>query len=188
MIRTLTLAALAAVLSTNARAQDSSTVPIGDEYFAMKAYSEGLAEVAKSRLAVEKATESGVKEFAEKMVKEHTECNNKLVELARAKRIPLPTAIDAVNSVAIARLSKLSGADFDKAYLMAQICAHEDALHLYGHESHKGKDSELKELAHKTMSSLWSHTKSAFELAGEKSEFEKLHKIHEYAMKVMAEK
>ena len=145
MMRALTLAALAA-LTTQARAQDSTAVPLGDEYFAMKAYAEGLAEIAKSQLAYQKASDSGVKAFAEKMVKDHTECNEKIAELARKKGIALPTAIDAVHTTAIARLGRMSGSDFDKAYMMAQIGAHKDALHLFEHESHKGEDPELKAL------------------------------------------
>jgi putative membrane protein len=188
MIRSMTFAALAMAIATNARAQDASNVPLGDEYFAMKAYSEGLAEVAKSQLAAERATEPGVKAFAEKMVKDHTECNQKIAQLASSKGIPLPRAIDAVHSAAINRLAKLSGSDFDKAYLMAQIGAHKDAIHLFGHEAHKGEDAELKALASKTVPDLWAHAKMAFDLAGEKREYEKFHKIMEYAKQVMAEK
>jgi putative membrane protein len=187
MIRMLTLAGLL-VLATNARAQDSSSVPLGDEVFAMKAYSEGMAEIAKSRLACERATQPGVKEFAERMVKNHTGCNNKIAETARQKGITLPTTMDAVHTIAIARLGKLSGSDFDKTYLRAQMCAHKDALHLFGHESHKGEDADLKELAAKALPTLQDHAKMAFELAGEKAEYQKLCKIEEYAKQVMAEK
>ena len=58
---------------------------------------------------------------------------------------------------------------------MAQIGAHKDAIHLFGHESHKGEDAELKGLASKTLPDLWTHAKMAFDLAGEKREYEKFH-------------
>ena len=144
MIRTLSFATLALALATNARSQDASTVPLSDEYFAMKAYSDGMAEVAKGKLAAEQATEPGVKAFAEKMVKHHGECNEKISELARKKAIALPKGTDAVHAAATARLAKLSGSDFDKAYLMGQIGAHEDAIQLFGREAFKGKDDEVK--------------------------------------------
>ena len=147
-----------------------------------------MAEVAKSKLACEKATDSGIKAFAEKMVKDHTECNEKIAEAARKKGISLPTAMDPIHAAAIARLSKMSGSDFDKAYMMAQIGAHKEALLLFGHEAHKGEDPDLKELAHKAMPHLEHHIKAAFELAGEKQEGEKFCKIHEYAKQVMTEK
>lgn len=185
MIRTLTFAALAFGLAAPARAQDSHSISLGDEYFIMRAYSDGMAEVAVSKLAAEKATEPGIKEFAEKMVKHHSECNRKLAEVAGIKAIILPKGPDAVHATATARLAKLSGSDFDKAYLMAQIGAHEDAIQLYGREAFKGRDDEVKDLAHEAMPELWSHVKMAFELAGEKEEYEKFHKIHEYAKGLM---
>jgi putative membrane protein len=187
VIRTLTLAAFAA-FATSIYGQDSSSVPLGDEVFAMKAYCEGMAEVAKSKLALEKATQPAIKEFAEHMIKDHTECNNKIAELASKKGIALPTAMSAIHTMALAKLAKMSSSEFDKTYLMAQMCAHVDALHLFGHESHKGEDMELKALATQALPKLHEHTKMAFELAGEKAEFEKLCKIQEFAKQVMTEK
>lgn len=190
MMRTLTLAALV-LLATTARAQVQvrvPSVPLEDEFFAMKAYAEGIAEIAKSRLAMERTTQPAIREFAERMVKDHTECNNKIVELCRKKGIALPGAIDAVHTAVINRLAMMSGSDFDKAYLKAQMCAHKNALHLFEHESCKGEDSDAKELAAKELPILQDHTKTAFELAGEKDDYKKLCKIQEYAKQVMAEK
>jgi putative membrane protein len=191
MTRILSFAVLV-VLATNAHAQQvqppPSNVPIGDEAFAMKAYCEGLSEVAKSQLAVRQASQANIREFAEKMVKQHTETNNKIVEMARKKGIPLPNAIDPVSNVVISRLSRLSGSDFDKAYLAGQMCAHKDALHLFGHESRKGEDSELRDFAKQTIPTLQHHTKMAFDLAGEKQEYDKHAKIEKYAKEVFEEK
>jgi putative membrane protein len=169
-------------------AQVASSVPLGDEYFAMKAFSNGMCEVMLGRLALERATQPDIKTFAERMVKDHTELNNKIVEAARRKGIPLPTTMDAIQSVALNRLAAMSGSDFDRAFLKAQMCTHKDALHLFEHQACKGEDSDLKELANQAISTLQDHTKSAFELAGEKAEYEKLCKIQKYAKEVMAEK
>jgi putative membrane protein len=187
MFRMLSFAVLVA-FAPNGRTQDSSSVPLGDEYFAMKAYAEGVAEVAKSQLASERASNPAVKAFAAQMVKDHTECNTRIAEVARQKGIALPATIDAVHTAAIARLGRMSGSDFDKAYMMAQTCAHVDALHLFGHEARKGEDPELKTMATKTIPTLQEHAKAAFELAGEKEEYQKFCKIQEYAKQVMAEK
>ena len=75
MLRILSFAVLAAALAATAQAQTPTSVPIGDEHFAMKAYCEGLTEVAKSKLAQQKATDPEVKKFAMHMVKDHTAVN-----------------------------------------------------------------------------------------------------------------
>jgi putative membrane protein len=187
MIRTFAFAAVFA-LSTNAYAQETSSVPLGDEVFLMKAYCEGMAEVAKSKLACEKATQPAIKAFAEQMVKDHSECNNKIAEVARQKSIPLSSTPSAVHTVALTRLSKMSGSDFDKAYLMAQMCAHVEAIRLFEHESCKGECSEIKELATQAIPKLQGHAKEVFEIAGEKAEYQKFCKIQDFAKQVMSEK
>jgi putative membrane protein len=191
MVRTLTLAAIA-LLGTTAFAQAPAarapSVPLEDEYFAMKAYAEGIAEVAKSRLAMERATQPAIKEFAERMVREHTECDNKIVELCRRKGIALPATIDSVNTAAINRLAMMSGSDFDKAYMKAQACAHKAAIFFFEHEACKGEDQDIKDFASKALSTLQDHAKQAFDLAGEKDEYKKFCKIQDYAKQVMNEK
>ena len=169
-------------------AQNVSSVPLEDEFFVMKAYAEGIAEVAKSRLAMERATQPGIREFAQRMVKDHTECDNKIVEICRKKGIALPAAIDAVNTAVINRLAAMSGSDFDKAYLKSQMCCDKAALFFFEHESCKGEDSDVKELAAKAIPTLQDHAKDAFDLAGEKDEFKKFCKIQDYAKQVMGEK
>ncbi len=187
VIRTLTLAAIA-LAATSSFAQETTTEPLGDEVFAMKAYSNGMAEIVKSKLALERATQPAIKAFAERMIKDHTEANNKIAEVARMKSIPLPTTLDPIHTFAIDRMGRMTGSDFDKTYMKAQVCAHKEAIHLFEHESCKGEDSELKQLAAKTIPTLEEHARMAFELAGEKSEYKKFAKIQDYAKGVMAEK
>jgi putative membrane protein len=191
MVRTLTLAAIA-LFGTNAYAQAPAArapaVPLGDEFFAMKAYAEGIAEVAKSRLAMERATQPAIREFAEKMVREHTECDNKIVELCRRKGIALPATIDSVNTAAINRLAMLSGSDFDKAYMKAQVCAHKAAIFCFEQQACKGEDQDIKDFASKGLATLQDHAKHAFDLAGEKDDYKKFCKIQDYAKQVMNEK
>jgi putative membrane protein len=187
LIRNLTLA-LIVVMPISAYAQNTNSVPLGDEYFAMQAYANGIAEVARSQLAVQRATQPDIRAFADRMIREHIECNNKTVEIARTQGIALPAAIDAVHTAMINRLARMSGSDFDKAYLMAQECAHKDAIHLFEHESCKGEDPELKDMATKALPKLHDLAKSAFELAGNKAEYEKFCKIQDFAKKVKDEK
>ncbi len=101
--------------------QQAFAVPLGDEYFAMKATAGGIAEIAISRLAIERTTRPEIRAFAERMVKDHTDCHNKIIETARKKGIALPAALDAVSNGVLIRLGNMSGSDFDKAYLKAQM-------------------------------------------------------------------
>jgi predicted outer membrane protein len=77
---------------------------------------------------------------------------------------------------------------FDKAYPMAQMCGHVEAIRLFEHESCKGECSEIKELATQTIPKLQGHAKEVFEIAGEKAEYQKFCEIQDYAKQVMSEK
>jgi putative membrane protein len=110
------------------------------QFFTPEAFS--MSCCAKSKLACEKATQPAIKAFAEQMVKDHSECNNKIAEAAQKKGITLPTTLSPIHTIAIAKMAKMSGSDFDKTYLMAQKCAHVEAIQLFEHESCKGEDPE----------------------------------------------
>jgi putative membrane protein len=62
------------------------------------------------------------------------------------------------------QLSKLSGAEFDRAYMRQMVKDHEDAVKLFQRESTRGKDAELKAWAGKTLPALQEHLRLAREI------------------------
>ncbi len=63
------------------------------------------------------------------------------------------------------RLSKLSGAEFDRAYMQQQMKDHEKAVELFQKQADKGKDQELKDWASKTLPTLREHHRMVREIA-----------------------
>lgn len=66
----------------------------------------------------------------------------------------------------IDKLSKLSGADFDREYMRQQLKAHEKAISLFERQANKGKDTELKTFASNTLPTLREHQQMARDTAG----------------------
>ncbi|MFL6664561.1 MAG: DUF4142 domain-containing protein, partial [Rhizobacter sp.] len=62
-----------------------------DRKFATQAASDGLAEVALGNLAQQKASSEQVKQFASRMVQDHTNANNELMQIASTKGVDAPT-------------------------------------------------------------------------------------------------
>jgi putative membrane protein len=85
----------------------------------------GLTEVRLGQMAVERAERGTVKAFGEMMVKDHTEANSALSQVAAEMKIVPPTEIDKKHGELVERLSKLSGAEFDRAYVMAMVEGHQ---------------------------------------------------------------
>jgi len=129
---------------------DSSAMVIADTTFAAKAAISGMAEVALGKMAAAKGASTKVKNFGQMMVTDHSKANNELMGIANGKNIQLPTSLDAEHQAKSDSLSKLSGKDFDIAYINAMIEGHKKTLALMQSEATNGKDAELKAFAAKT--------------------------------------
>jgi putative membrane protein len=128
---------------------DSSAV-MADTTFAAKAAVGGMAEVALGKMAAGKGTDSKVRDFGKMMVTDHGKANAELMGIAKSKNIVLPAGLDAEHQAKSDSLSKLSGKDFDVAYVNAMIDGHKKTLALMQSEASNGKDTELKAFAAKT--------------------------------------
>lgn len=165
------LAAAPALAQTTPTGQSSSqahatrgtagTVPAADLTFAKAAARGGLAEVDLGNQAKDKASNSDVKQFGDKMVTDHSKANDELKSLAEQKNITLPTALTAKDKSTEARLSKLSGAAYDKAYMHDMVLDHEHDVAAFRKEAKSGKDPDLKAFASKTLPTLEEHLKLA---------------------------
>jgi putative membrane protein len=66
------------------------------------------------------------------MVDDHTKAGDKLKMLAAQHNVTLPTAMDEQHRELHDRLSKLSGAEFDREYIEAMVDGHQDVLDQLG--------------------------------------------------------
>lgn len=160
----LCILSLAVVTTTFAQSLDNPStsrmqLKHADKSFVEDAIKAGREEVAISQVAVERATNPKVKEFAQMIVSDHTGVNGELTTLAAAKGIQLPT-----KEVDVDKWTKKSAKSFDEDYVEKMISAHKDALDLFEKEAKKGGDPELTALAAKTVASLQTHLAKAQEL------------------------
>ncbi|OWK70076.1 DUF4142 domain-containing protein [Pedobacter sp. AJM] len=143
--------------TTNVAATGGIAVDEADAKFATTAAAGGMAEVELSKLALQKSSNTQIKEFATMMVTDHGNANTELMGIAKTKNITLPTTVDADHQKKLDDLSKKSGAEFDKAYVSDMIDGHKSTLKLMEDESRDAKDTELKAFANKTAPIVQSH-------------------------------
>jgi len=143
--------------TTNAAATGGIAVNSDDAKFATDAANGGLAEVALGKLALTKTSNSAIKDFANMMVTDHGQANTELMSIASAKNITLPTEPDSAHLKKADELGKLSGKDFDKAYVDAMIDGHKKTLDLMNNEAKNGTDSTLKAFAAKVAPTVQKH-------------------------------
>jgi putative membrane protein len=148
----------AAATPSNAGA---SSLAAADKGFVQKAAIGGMAEVEMGKLAQQKASNDQVKQFGARMAEDHSKANDELKQVASAKGMTLPSDLDAKHKNTMAKLQKLSGAQFDRAYMDEMVADHKTDVSEFKKESSSGKDSDVKAFAAKTLPTLEDHLKMA---------------------------
>ena len=154
------LAAAGVSLVCGALAQGAA-VPAPDRAFAEKAAAGGAAEVEGGKVAEQRASSDKVKQFGARMVQDHGKANEELKQIAGGKGLQLPSAPDAHHQQEMARLQKLSGAEFDRAYMDHMVKDHKKDIAEFRKQASSGKDPEIKAFAAKTLPTLEEHLKMA---------------------------
>src|SRR5690348_10507420 len=101
----------------NAETRKDDKLAHSDRKFIEDAAESGMFEVQVAQLAESKASDPAVKDFANKLVQDHQQANNELVQLANSKHVELPAAPSRGQRHAIEKLGKMSGAEFDKNFV-----------------------------------------------------------------------
>ena len=139
----------------------SAAMPAADKDFMIKAAQGGQGEVALGALAQHHGRSSGVKQFGQKMVTDHSKANAALMRVAAKKGIALPDAPGPAEQATKARLSRLSGTAFDKAYASDMVEDHVKDIADFTKEATTGKDPAVKAFAAKTLPTLKMHLRMA---------------------------
>ncbi len=135
----------------------NSNVSSADKEFMNKAAQGGMAEVKLGELAASKAQSPEVKAFGQRMVVDHGKANTDLKALAAEKNITLPSDVNSEQKEMYDKLSKLSGAEFDKEYVKGMVEDHEKDVAEFQKQSTGAEDSGVKAFASKTLPTLKSH-------------------------------
>jgi putative membrane protein len=128
----------------------------------------GLAEVELGRLAEQKATSDAVKHFAKRMVDDHGKANDELRSLASRKNVTLPNEPDAAHKATYDRLSKLSGNEFDRAFMDTMAKDHAAAVALFEQAS-QSTDNDVQAFASRILPTLHDHQDSAQQIVASRS-------------------
>jgi len=133
----------------------------GDAKFARTAMEGGMAEVRMGQLIMEGAQSSSLRDFGQRIVKDHTKANQELIRLAAGKGVPAPSQPDQKHEKMLSELSKLKGAEFDKTAIHHAVVDHQENIRLFETASQTAQDSELKAFVQKTLPTLKEHLELA---------------------------
>lgn len=136
------------------------TLAASSNDFVDAAVESGIAEVVTGNLAQEKSQNAEIKTFAQQMVTDHTQANQKLGDIARKLDISVPD--DAAMTDKVKKMIlEWRDESFDKSYLNNQVDAHEKAVELFKKEAASSDKAELKAFASENLPKLEQHLEHA---------------------------
>ena len=126
-----------------------------------------MAEVRLGTIAGLRASNPAVKQFAQQMVTAHSNMQQQWTSLAVQNRLPTSVALSSTQQQTVDRLSKLSGADFDRAYVAAMVDDHQQAANTLQGISSSAHSAEVKQLAQTAIAATQQHLNRARQLASQ---------------------
>jgi putative membrane protein len=98
----------------------------GDGEFVHDVAIMNMAEIELSRMALQKATSSDIKSFAQRVIDDHDTAGTKLKSVVSGQSIDWPAHLDDKHKEMVSELSKKEGPDFDSDYTEAMIEGHQN--------------------------------------------------------------
>jgi putative membrane protein len=108
-----------------------------------------LYEIQASQLELSRGHEPHAKDFANRMVADHTQSTQTLVTAASQAGLPAapPPALDSRRQAMLDQLKSAPTPDFDRLYLQQQLMAHDEALRLHENYAKSGDNAALRPVA-----------------------------------------
>lgn len=119
--------------ATVPQAQPPVAAPLTDANIAAIVVAANSIDVENGKLAIERATDAGIRKFAQTMITDHTGVNKAAVDLVTRLKVtpvesPTSTALVASANETRASLASRSGSDFDRAYIANEVAYHRAVL------------------------------------------------------------
>ena len=121
----------------------------------------GMEEVQLGQLAQQKANNTAIRDFGQRMVTDHQKANDDLKQIVQKKGALIPTSLSHSETSTLEHLQKLSVADFDKAYISYMFRDHKKDVKEFEKATKNLSDPELKAFAEKTLPTLQEHLTQA---------------------------
>ena len=152
--------AMTATSSDTPMATDTTKVSHMTKSFIENASAGGMFEIETSKLALTRSTNQKVKDFAQKMIDDHTKANDDMkaaIASSPKEQSYVSTKLPMMKEHKLHKLEKADAKDFDKEYVDIQADAHKETIDLFAKYAQKGDNAALKTFATNTMPTLQNH-------------------------------
>jgi putative membrane protein len=155
---------------------DQTTSPdaqMMDKAFVRKALQGGMAEVQLGQLAQQKSSNDDVKQFAQKMVDDHTKLGDEMKQVAQQLNVKPPDSPSGKDKSTMSKLQALNGDEFDKAYIKDMVKDHQQDEKDFKTEANNTTNPTLKQVASQGAQVIGEHLQMIEQIAQKNNVAEK---------------
>ena len=145
--------------SMNGNSGMNQKVSKADRKFLMEGMQGDMAEVQLGKLAQQKGQSEDVKQFGQMLEQDHSQHLQQAQQEAQQLGVTAPQQLDAKHKATYERMSKLTGAQFDKQFTKHEVADHKKDIAEYQKQA-KSK-GPLAQFAQQTVPVLQKHLQTA---------------------------
>ena len=136
-----------------------------DKMFVRKALQGGMAEVQLGQLTLQKSNNDQVKQFAQRMIDDHTKLGDQMKPVAQQLGVSDPNGVSKKDKSTMAKLQALSGPAYDEAYIRDMVKDHKQDLSDFQAEASSGQDQTVKDAANQGSKVIAQHLQMIQQIA-----------------------
>jgi putative membrane protein len=140
---------------------NSGKIGAEDKQFMKTAMEGDMAEIQLAQLAQQKASSDQVKQFAQRMITDHTRMDAQMKPMAQQFGVEAPTQLDAKHKAVEAKLQALSGDQFDQEYIKAMVADHSEDDQAFIREEAAASSPDLKSAVTQAEPTIAEHLRMA---------------------------
>ena len=141
------------------------TASAADKMFVRKSLQGGMAEVQLGQLTLQKSSNDQVKQFAQRMIDDHTKMGDQMKPIAQQVGVEVPNHVSKKDQAVMAKLQGLSGTAYDQAYVKDMVKDHKEDLSEFQMEASNGQDPAVKDAASQGSKVIAEHLQMVQQLA-----------------------
>ncbi len=146
--------------------QDAAGQPASiDRMFLKDALQGSMAEVQLGQLTLKKSDNQQVKEFAQRMIDDHTKMSEQMKPVAQQLGVEASKDISKKDKSVMSKLEAFSGTAYDQAYIKDMVKDHKQDLSEFQTEASSGQDPRVKDAATQGSQIIAQHLQMAQQMA-----------------------
>jgi putative membrane protein len=140
------------------------------QLFVKHEYSHNLYEIQLGQWIQKNAQDDQIKQLAQMLVKDHTQANQQLKQVAQSAGVQLEERLDPVHQAKLQKFQQLPQSEVARKFANDQVAGHMMGVLEFTYQSKNAKDPQVKQYATKALPKMQQHldhvTQIATQLAG----------------------